>query len=46
MIAEIEDSVDANGILIDQNTAYKKILNSRISLQLDEMVVSVQVKGV
>ena len=36
MISDIEDSVDGNGILIDQQPGYDKMLNAKIALQLDE----------
>ena len=44
MRSDTEDSVNANGRLIDQKPAYDKIMNTKVALQLDEKVVSAQVK--
>ena len=40
VIADIEDSVDKNGILIYQKVAYNKMLNTKVVLWLDEKVVT------
>ena len=44
VISDIDDSVDANGILIDQQPAYGKSINVKIALQLDKKVVTGGVK--
>ena len=44
MIADIKDSVEANGILNDKQSAYDKILNAKVTIQLYEKFVAVQVK--
>ena len=44
MIADIKDSVDANGRLIYQQPNYNKTINSDIALQLDEKFVTSRVK--
>ena len=44
MIGDIEEYVDADGKLIDQQPAYKKIPNAKGALQLDEKLVSGWVK--
>ena len=47
MIAYIKDSVDENGRLIDQQPAYKKILNADVALQLNGQIFSIRnrIKG-
>ena len=34
--AEIEDTVDTNGKILNQLPAYDKLLNSKVQMQLDE----------
>jgi hypothetical protein len=36
IVPDIEDTVDANGILLNQQPAYDRILHSEVSLQLGE----------
>ena len=44
MIADIKDYVEIYGRLIYQQPAYANILNSKVSLQLDEKVVEGRLK--
>ena len=40
MISDINESVHANGIFMDHQPTYDKVLNSEIALQLDKKVVA------
>ena len=44
MIANIEESINVNGVFIDQKPAYNKMLNGEVALQLNKNVVAGQVK--
>ena len=44
MIADIKNSVNENGGLIDQQPSYDSMLNSKLALQLDERVIAGRVK--
>ena len=40
VIANIEESINVNGVFIDQKPAYNKIINFKVPLQLDQKVVA------
>ena len=44
MIQDIEDSLDANGIMIDQKPTYGKMLNAKVALQVDKNILAGRTK--